>query len=61
MKLFAKNFAVVAMPGMNEKLDYIPADYEKLLAKNDFGWSAAHRDAILAEWTKRYNGKSLPK
>ena len=30
MKLFAKNFAVVAMPGMNEPLEYIPADYEKL-------------------------------
>jgi iron(III) transport system substrate-binding protein len=61
MKLFAKNFAIVALPGMNEPLEFIPADYDKHLIKNDFGWSAANRDKILAEWTKRYNGKSLPK
>jgi iron(III) transport system substrate-binding protein len=61
MKLFADNFAVVAMPGMSKQLEFIPADYEKHLIKNDFAWSAAHRDQILAEWTKRYNGKSLPK
>jgi iron(III) transport system substrate-binding protein len=61
MKLFAKNFAVVAMPGMNEPLEYIPADFEKKLIKNDFDWEAKNRDKILAEWTKRYNGKSLPK
>jgi iron(III) transport system substrate-binding protein len=31
------------------------------LIKNDFEWSAKNRDRILAEWTKRYNSKSLPK
>jgi len=43
MKLFAKNFAIVALPGMNEPLEFIPADYDKHLIKNDFGWSAANR------------------
>jgi iron(III) transport system substrate-binding protein len=61
MALFANNFAVVAMPGMNKQLEFIPADYEKKLIKNDFEWSAKNRDRILSEWTKRYNGKSLPK
>jgi len=61
MKLFADNFAVVAMPGMSKQLEFIPADYEKHLIKNDFEWSAKNRDRILAEWTKRYNSKSLPK
>jgi iron(III) transport system substrate-binding protein len=61
MKLFADNFAVVAMPGMSKQLEFIPADYEKRLIKNDFAWEAKNRDKILAEWTKRYNGKSLPK
>jgi iron(III) transport system substrate-binding protein len=28
---------------------------------NDFEWAANHREAILAEWTKRYDGKSEPK
>ena len=41
--------------------DYVPADYEKRLVKNDFAWSAKNRDRILAEWTKRYDGKSEPK
>jgi iron(III) transport system substrate-binding protein len=61
MKLFADNFAVVAMPGMSKQLEFIPADYEKHLIKNSFEWSAKNRDRILAEWTKRYNSKSLPK
>jgi iron(III) transport system substrate-binding protein len=61
MKLFADNFAVVAMPGMSKQLEFIPADYETRLIKNSFEWSAKNRDRILAEWTKRYNGKSLPK
>jgi iron(III) transport system substrate-binding protein len=61
MKLFADNFAVVAMPGMSKQLEFIPVDYEKHLIKNDFEWSAKNRDRILAEWTKRYNSKSLPK
>ena len=29
--------------------------------KNDFAWAAKNRDKILAEWTKRYDGKSEPK
>ena len=61
MELFAKNFAVLAMPGMAKPLDYVPADYEKRLVKNDFAWSAKNRERILAEWTKRYDGKSEPK
>src|SRR5438552_3247714 len=61
MQLFAKNFAVLAMPGMAQPLDFVPVDYEKRLIKNDFAWSAKNRDRILAEWTKRYDSKSEPK
>src|SRR5213080_150322 len=61
MQLFAKNFAVLAMPGMAKPLDFVPVDYEKRLIKNDFAWSAKNRDKILAEWLKRYDGKSEPK
>jgi iron(III) transport system substrate-binding protein len=55
---FAKNFAIVAMPGVATKLDHIPADLDKYLVKNDFGFAAKNRDKILAEWQKRYSGKS---
>ena len=61
MELFAKNFAVLAMPGMAKPLEFVPADYEKRLIKNDFAWSAKNRDKIIAEWLKRYDGKSEPK
>lgn len=61
MELYAKNFAVLAMPGMAKPLDFVPADYEKRLVKNDFAWSAKNRDRIIAEWIKRYDGKSEPK
>jgi iron(III) transport system substrate-binding protein len=61
MELYAKNFAVLAMPGVAKPLDFVPADYEKRLVKNDFAWSAKNRDRILVEWNKRYNAKSEPK
>jgi iron(III) transport system substrate-binding protein len=61
MELYAKNFAVLAMPGVAKPLDFVPADYEKRLVKNDFAWSAKNRDRILVEWNKRYNAKAEPK
>ncbi|MCC6867771.1 MAG: putative 2-aminoethylphosphonate ABC transporter substrate-binding protein [Burkholderiales bacterium] len=61
MELYGKNFAVLAVPGIAKPLDFVPADYEQRLIKNDFAWSAKNRDKILAEWTKRYDGKSEAK
>jgi iron(III) transport system substrate-binding protein len=60
-KLYADNFAVVAIPGIQAKLEFIKDDVEKMLAKNDFTWAAVNRDRVLAEWTKRYDGKTEPK
>jgi iron(III) transport system substrate-binding protein len=60
-ELYAKNFAVVAIPGIQHKLEFIAGDVEAQLAKNDFARAAAQRDTILAEWTRRYDGKSEPK
>ena len=61
MELYAKNFAVLAVPGIAKSLDFVPADYEARLVKNDFSWSAKNRDRILAEWLKRYDAKSEAK
>ena len=33
----------------------------RLMAKMDVEWMAKNRERILAEWTKRYDGKSAPK
>jgi len=61
MELYAKNFAIVAMPGVATKLEHIPADLDKYLVKNDFAFAAKNRDRILTEWNKRYNAKAEPK
>ena len=60
-ELYAQNYAIVAMPGVAKPLEYVPADIEAKLIKNDFTWAAANRERILTEWTKRYDTKSEPK
>lgn len=60
-QLYAANFAILALPEAQEKHEFIPADLEKRLAKNDFNWSAANRDRILAEWARRYESKAEKK
>lgn len=60
MELYKVNFAVLAQPGIAERIDELPADYEQRLIKNDFDWASRNRDQVLAEWRKRYDGKSEP-
>ena len=60
MNLYKANFAVLAQPGLAEPFQELPADYEQRLIKNDFNWASENRDRILAEWRKRYDGKSEP-
>jgi len=57
-ELYARNFAVVAYPGVAGQNPLIPPDYEKRLLRQDLKWAAANRERILAEWTRRYDGKS---
>ena len=58
MILYGKNFAITAQPGVAAPLPNIPADYEARLVKMDFATTAANRERVLAEWTRRYNSKS---
>lgn len=60
-QITANWWAVVAYPGVAKKLEGIPENYEKLLAKNDINWAAKNRERILAEWSKRYEGKAEAK
>lgn len=60
-ELYAANFAVLALPQVQERLEYVPADIEKLLVKNDFVWAANNRERILTEWARRYEAKAEPK
>jgi iron(III) transport system substrate-binding protein len=60
-ELYANNFAVLAVPGVQEKLQFIDGDIEKQLVKNDFAWAAANRERILTEWSRRYEAKAEPR
>ncbi|ESJ25567.1 phosphonate ABC transporter substrate-binding protein [Cupriavidus sp. HPC(L)] len=57
-ELFARDWAIVAYPGVARKIDTIPAGYEKMLVKNDFGYIAKNRERVLTEWQKRYSAKA---
>jgi iron(III) transport system substrate-binding protein len=60
-ELYAKSYAVVAYDGVVALPQNYPANAEKAMIKNDMEWMAKNRERILAEWTKRYDGKSAPK
>jgi iron(III) transport system substrate-binding protein len=61
MLLYGKNFAITAQPGVAAPLANVPKDYESRLVKMDFATTAANRERVLAEWTRRYDGKTEQK
>jgi iron(III) transport system substrate-binding protein len=61
MLLYGKNFAITAQPGVAAPLANVPKDYESRLVKMDFATTAANRERVLAEWTKRYDSKTEQK
>lgn len=58
MKEYAVGYAVVGIPSAAKPVPNIPANIMQAMIKNDFEWAAKNQDAILAEWKKRYDGKS---
>ncbi len=60
-ELYSKYYAVVAHPDVKNIPAGYPADAESKMAKINFEVMASARDATLAEWSKRYEGKAAPK
>ncbi|PWK76958.1 putative 2-aminoethylphosphonate ABC transporter substrate-binding protein [Aminobacter sp. AP02] len=60
-EMYNVGWAIVAMPGVAKPVPHLPANIEEKMIKNDFEWAANNRNAILAEWSKRYDSKSEPK
>ncbi|CPN48806.1 periplasmic protein [Bordetella pertussis] len=60
-ELYKSNFAVLAIPSVATVNPHLPANLSERMIKNDFVWAATNRDRIIAEWSKRYDGKSEPK
>ncbi len=57
-ELYARFATMVAFRGIKPSMPHYPEGVEESLIANDFAWSAANRPRILAEWQKRYEGKS---
>jgi iron(III) transport system substrate-binding protein len=60
-ELYGKYYAIVGHKDVKAAPPNYPGAVEANLVKNDLGWMAKERARILAEWTKRYDGKSEPK
>jgi iron(III) transport system substrate-binding protein len=60
-EMYNVGYAVVAYPGVAKPVEHLPDDVASKMIENDFEWAANNRAAILAEWAKRYDGKSEPK
>ncbi len=60
-EMYNVGWAIVAMPGVAKPVPHLPANIEEKMIKNDFEWAANNRNAILDEWSKRYDSKSEPK
>jgi iron(III) transport system substrate-binding protein len=60
-ELYGRYYALVAHPDVKSAPPNYPGNAEQLMAKNDFTWMAENRERILAEWTRRYEGKAAPR
>ncbi len=60
-EIYAKYYNIVGHTAVKGNAPNYPAETEARLIKADFAKIAADRSKTLAEWTKRYDGKSAPK
>lgn len=60
-EMYNTGYAVVAMPGVAKPVEHFPEGLLDAMIDNDFEFAANNRAAILAEWQKRYDGKSEAK
>lgn len=60
-ELYATFVSQVAMPGIASNIPDYPAGVADSMIKNDFAWASTNRARILAEWTRRYEGKAAKK
>lgn len=61
MRMYNEGYAVVGITSIAKPVKYFPENIIDKMIDNDFEWAARNRERILAEWSKRYEGKSLPK
>ena len=60
-ELYARWYPITAHPDVKNVPPNYPANAEARMVKMDFNEMARQRAAVLAEWSKRYEGKAAPK
>ena len=60
-RLYNEGFAVIARADLAQPVKHYPEGTAKAMIDNNFQWAADNRQAILAEWQKRYEMKSEKK
>lgn len=60
-EFYATFISQVAIPGIASTIPFYPAGVADSMIRNDFTWSSENRARIIAEWTRRYDGKSSKK
>jgi len=53
MRLYNEHFPIIATGG-SENIEGYASDPVDQLIENDFVWIAENRDAVLAEWARRF-------
>lgn len=61
MGIYAKNYAILANPALEQPIEGLPEGIRGKLIDNDFDWAAVERARILDEWQARFGSKSEPK
>ena len=61
MEAYSKNYAVVALPGIESSVEGFPDGVVEAMIDNNFEFAANERKRILKEWNTRYDTKSEEK
>ena len=60
-ELYGRFYAMLALPGVEPTVRGYPAEFAQRLVNANFAEIAAARERLLAEWQRRYDGKSAPR
>lgn len=60
-ELYGKFYALLALPNVKSSVRNYPPEFAQRLVKVDFEQIAHDRDAVLKEWSARFDSKSAPK
>ena len=57
-QLYSRYLGLIAIGGIKSPIAGYPEGVEQTMIRNDLKWASDNRERILAEWQRRYDGKS---